>query len=98
LHGNRRKGIFANHTRSFLKNILLVTIRIIISAIILFYIISLVKWDKVLEAYRNADGSYIFFGAILLLVNLGCRTIKWQIMLRSVKKEPSLLEAFGSLC
>jgi uncharacterized protein (TIRG00374 family) len=72
-------------------------IRIIVSAVILYFIFSLVPWNDTVAAYKTAEGSFIIYGASLLLLNILVRTIKWKIALQSVKKEPSFKEAFGSL-
>ena len=79
------------------KRLISVATRIIISAIILYFVFSLVTWQNVLSAYQSADGRYIFFGGILLIANLGIRTLKWRIMLHSVKNKSSFWEAFGSV-
>jgi uncharacterized membrane protein YbhN (UPF0104 family) len=79
------------------KRIISVTIRIVVSAIVLYFVFSLVKWQDVLSAYHSANASFILFGGLLLIANLGIRTIKWHIMLLSVKKAPTLKEAFGSV-
>jgi uncharacterized protein (TIRG00374 family) len=79
------------------KRIISITIRIVVSAIVLYFVFSLVKWQDVLSAYRSANASFILSGGLLLIVNLGIRTIKWRIMLHSVKKSPALKEAFGSV-
>jgi uncharacterized protein (TIRG00374 family) len=79
------------------KRLISVVTRIVVSAIILYFVISLVTWQNVLSAYRSADGRFILFGGILLIANLGIRTLKWRIMLHSVKNKPSFWEAFGSV-
>ncbi len=79
------------------KKIVSITIRIIASTIILYFVVSLVTWQNVLSAYQSADGRYILYGGLLLIANLGIRTLKWRIMLHSVKKTPSLRESFGSV-
>jgi uncharacterized protein (TIRG00374 family) len=84
-------------TRQIRKRLISVVTRIVISAIILYFVFSLVTWQNVLSAYQSADGRYIFFGGILLIANLGIKTLKWRIMLRSVKNKSSFWEAFGSV-
>ena len=79
------------------KRLISVVIRIVVSAIILYFVISLVTWQNVLSAYQSADGRYILFGGLLLIANLGIRTLKWRIMLHSVKNKPTFWEAFGSV-
>ena len=74
-----------------------VVTRVVISAIVLYFVISLVTWQNVLSAYQSADGEYILFGGLLLIANLSIRTLKWHIMLHSVKNKPAFLEAFGSV-
>jgi uncharacterized protein (TIRG00374 family) len=84
-------------TGEILKRSISVVTRIVIGAIILYFVFSLVTWQNVLSAYQSADGRYIFFGVILLIANLGIRTLKWRIMLHSVKNKPSFWETFGSV-
>ena len=83
--------------KRFWKILLTFILRMIVSGIILYFIISLIQWKNVLAAYQIANGQYIAGGAILLLANLGVRTIKWQAMLKPVKDAPTLWEAFGSV-
>jgi uncharacterized membrane protein YbhN (UPF0104 family) len=59
--------------------------------------VSLVTWQNVLSAYQSADGMFILLGGFLVFANLGIRTLKWHIMLRSVKNSPSYWESFGSV-
>jgi uncharacterized membrane protein YbhN (UPF0104 family) len=79
------------------KRIILAVIRVVISALVLYLIVSLVKWENVLAAYRSANTKYILIGGFLLSANLGLRTLKWHTMLHSVKETPSYWEAFGSV-
>jgi uncharacterized membrane protein YbhN (UPF0104 family) len=79
------------------KRLISVLTRVVISAIVLYFVISLVTWQNVLSAYQSADGRYILFGGLLLIANLGIRTLKWRTMLHSVKNKPSFWEAFGSV-
>jgi len=84
-------------TREFRKRLISVVTRIVVSAIILYFIVSLVTWQNVLSAYQSADGRYILFGGLLLIANIGIRALKWRIMLRTVKNRPAFWEAFGSV-
>jgi uncharacterized protein (TIRG00374 family) len=84
-------------TGQILKRLISVATRVVISAIILYFVVSLVTWQNVISAYQSANGRYILFGGLLLIVNLGIRTLKWRIMLHSVKNKSSLWEAFGSV-
>ena len=79
------------------KKLISVVTRIVVSAIVLYFVISLVTWQNVIAAYQSADGTYILFGGFLLIANLGVRTLKWHIMLHSVKNRPAFWEAFGSV-
>jgi uncharacterized membrane protein YbhN (UPF0104 family) len=79
------------------KRLISVVTRIVISAIVLYFVFSLVTWQNVFSAYQSADGRYILFGGLLLIANLGIRTLKWRIMLHTVKNKPSFWEAFGSV-
>lgn len=79
------------------KRLISVVTRVVISAIVLYFVISLVTWQNVLSAYQSADGTFILFGGLLLIANLGIRTLKWYIMLHSVKNRPGFGEAFGSV-
>lgn len=45
--------------KSALKRLSSIAIRIIVAAVILYFIISLVKWENVLIAYRVADSRFI---------------------------------------
>lgn len=79
------------------KRLLRTAVRIIVSAVVLSFVISLVHWQNVIAAYRTADGTYILFGSVLLLANLGIRTLKWRTMLHCVKESPTIWESFGSV-
>jgi uncharacterized protein (TIRG00374 family) len=79
------------------KEIAAVILRILVSATILYFLFSLVQWENVLNAYRSADGLYIFVGALLLAGNLGVRALKWRTMLAAVKRAPTFWESFGSI-
>ena len=79
------------------KRLISVVTRVVISAIVLYFVVSLVTWQNVISAYQSADGTYILFGGLLLIANLGIRTLKWHIMLHSVKHRPAFWEAFGSV-
>jgi uncharacterized protein (TIRG00374 family) len=79
------------------KRVISVLIRVIVSVLVLYLIISLVKWENVLAACQSADARYILLGGLFLFANLGLRTLKWHTMLHSVKEAPSFWEAFGSV-
>jgi uncharacterized protein (TIRG00374 family) len=91
------KIIKNNEIGKIWKKLLSIAIRVMVSAIVLSFVVSLVQWQNVLTAYRSADSRYIIFGGMLLLANLGVRTLKWRIMLHSVKESPTSWEAFGSV-
>jgi uncharacterized membrane protein YbhN (UPF0104 family) len=84
-------------SKEFWKKILSVVSRVVVSAIVLYFVVSTVQWPKILGAYESADSRYIFAAALLLLANIGMRTLKWHIMLKSVKNAPTFKEAFGSV-
>ncbi len=86
-----------NEPENLWKRLLRIIIRVTVSALVLTFVISLVQWQNVLAAYRSADSRYIFGGAVLLIANLGVRTLKWRIMLHAVKESPTSWEAFGSV-
>jgi uncharacterized membrane protein YbhN (UPF0104 family) len=79
------------------RRLISVVTRIVVSAIVLYFVVSLVTWRNVLSAYQSADGRYILFGVLLLIANLGIRTLKWRIMLHTVKNIPTFWETFGSV-
>lgn len=79
------------------KRIVSAAIRIVVSAVILYFVFSLVTWENVISAYSSADGRFILLGGFLLIANLGVRTLKWRIMLHSVKNNPTFGESFGSV-
>jgi uncharacterized membrane protein YbhN (UPF0104 family) len=79
------------------KKLLAGIIRVIVSIIVLYFVVSLVKWQNVLAAFQSADGRYILLGGLFLFANLGIRTFKWRIMLSTVKNDTKLWEAFGSV-
>jgi len=79
------------------KKVVPIVTRFIVSAIVLYFIISMVQWRNVIVAYKSADSSFILIAALLLLVNISVRTLKWRNMLRSVKDKPTFKEAFGSV-
>jgi uncharacterized membrane protein YbhN (UPF0104 family) len=80
-----------------LNKFLTVAIRVIVSAFVLYFIISLVQWQNIIIAYKTADSRFIVIAGLLLFINIGIRTFKWRTMLFSVKETPSLREAFGSV-
>ena len=84
-HGSRR------------RNMLSLAARILVSAIVLCFVVTLVQWKNIVAAFHTADGRSIAAAGGLLFFNIGIRTYKWRIMLRSVKEAPTLSEAFGSV-
>lgn len=86
-----------NDTGGMWKKLISQTLRIVISALVLYGVISLVQWQNVVSAYKSADGRCILIAALLLLFNIGARTLKWRTMLYSVKSTPTYAEAFGSV-
>jgi uncharacterized protein (TIRG00374 family) len=79
------------------RRIFSVALRIVVGAIILYVVISLVQWENIVQALRTADLHFIILAALLLFCNIGVRTLKWRSMLRAVKDDPTLTEAFGSV-
>ena len=79
------------------KKVISIAIRVIVSALVLYFIISLVQWQNVIVAYKSADIRFILIAALLLFANISIRTFKWRTMLRSVKDAPTFTEAFGSV-
>ncbi len=91
------KSVDKIRTGEIRKRLISVVTRIVISVIVLYFVVSLVTWQNVLSAYQSADGRYILIGGLLLFANLSIRTLKWRIMLHSVKNRPTFWEAFGSV-
>jgi uncharacterized membrane protein YbhN (UPF0104 family) len=79
------------------KKVISLSTRVIVGLFVLYFVISLVEWHNVIAAFRSADTRFIIIGALLLLANIGIRTLKWRIMLLSVKDNPTFTEAFGSV-
>jgi uncharacterized membrane protein YbhN (UPF0104 family) len=79
------------------KKVISIVTRIIVGAVVLYFIISMVQWQNVIVAYKFADGRFILIAASLLFVNIGVRAYKWRTMLCSIKDRPTYKEAFGSL-
>jgi uncharacterized protein (TIRG00374 family) len=79
------------------KKVISIAARVVVSALVLYFIISLVQWQNVIIAYKFADSRFILIAALLLFFNLSIRTFKWRSMLRSVKDTPTFTEAFGSV-
>ena len=71
-----------------LNKFLTVAIRVIVSAFVLYFIISLVQWQNIIIAYKTADSRFIIIAGLLLFINIGIRTLKWRTMLFSVKESP----------
>jgi uncharacterized protein (TIRG00374 family) len=92
-----KSKIKSSGSLSFFRKIIPVLIRIIISALILYFLISLIQWENVLSAYKTANLIYILLASIFLIANLGIRIFKWRIMIKSVKKGPTFKEAFMSV-
>ena len=74
-----------------------IAVRMVVSALILYSIVSLIQWQNVLLAFQSADRRFILMAVFLLVFNLSVRTLKWHTMLRSVKETPTFTEAFGSV-
>ena len=79
------------------KKVISIAIRVIVGAVVLYFVFSLVQWQNVIIAYKSADSRFIIIAALLLFVNIGVRTLKWRTMLCSVKENPTFTEAFGSV-
>lgn len=80
-----------------LKRTVSISIRVIVSILVLYFIFSLVQWQNVINAYKSADIRFIIIASLLLFVNISIRTFKWRNMLCSVKDSPTFKEAFGSV-
>ncbi len=87
----------SGETENIWKKVISIAFRVIVSSLVLYFVISLVQWQNVIIAYKSADSRFIIIAAMLLFVNIGIRTFKWQTMLHSVKANPTFTEAFGSV-
>jgi uncharacterized protein (TIRG00374 family) len=91
------KKIDADESGEMLKKAISMAFRVIVSALVLYFVISLVQWHNVIVAFKSADNRFILIATLLLFVNINVRTFKWRTMLSSVKNKPTYGEAFGSV-
>jgi len=71
--------------------------RILVAAIVLYFILRMVSIEKIVQALRTASVPYIMIGAGLLIANIAVRVAKWRYMLHIVKDESSWWESFTSI-
>jgi uncharacterized protein (TIRG00374 family) len=83
--------------KSKVKTTLLFLGRVLVAAVVLYFVLRLVSLDKIVLALRTASISYILAGAALLIVNITSRVMKWRYMLHIVKDESSWWESFTSI-
>ncbi len=89
--------ITQNINNSKFKNKVFLLLRIMISALILYFLFSLVEWKNVEDAFKTADIKYIILAGCLLFANISLRAYKWHIMLYALSNKRKLSESFGSI-
>jgi glycosyltransferase 2 family protein len=66
-----------------MKGRVLFWLKLCVSAALLFYLFTLIDLDGLVERLRNVDLRYLVIAFVLLLVQVGLSSIKWQVILRS---------------
>jgi uncharacterized protein (TIRG00374 family) len=86
-----------NGIRSRAVRTLLFLGRFVIGGGLLYLVLRMVSIEKILAALQSASTPYVCLAAVLLVVNLALRVIKWRFMLHIVKDESSWWESSSSL-
>jgi uncharacterized protein (TIRG00374 family) len=71
-----------------MKNSLKLLLGCVVSAICLWLVLRNVPISKVLVEIRQADPAWFFAGFLLFLLSMGLRSLRWTIILSSLKKMP----------
>lgn len=76
---------------------LLFVARVLIGAVVLYFVLRMVSVERIVLALRTASKPYILAGASLLVLNIASRVMKWRYMLHIVKDDSSWWESFTSI-
>lgn len=85
-------GLLARH-----RNLILIIIKIIITAGLLFYVINYIDPQKIFEAMKAANMLIIAFTLLLLVINIYLQYMKWGLCCHSILEVKSRRQIFLSL-
>lgn len=71
--------------------------RVLVGIGLFYLILQMVSIDKIAGALNSASPSFLGAGAILLVLNIASRVMKWRYMLHIVKDDSSWWESFTSV-
>lgn len=71
--------------------------RVLVGAVVLYFVLSMVSLDRIFLALRTASIPYILAGSSLLAINIASRVMKWRYMLHIVKDDCGWWESFTSI-
>jgi len=83
--------------KSRLRFWLLLAVRIIVAALILYAVVQTVSPSEVVRAFDSARVEYIVAAALLAIANLGLQILKWSYFVRLADPSSSNLETIASL-
>ncbi len=87
---NQKKSHWLKHSFKYILSFAL-------SGIFLYIAFYKVNFDKVLEIVEHASLLWIFVSIVVIMFAHYLRTIRWKIILKSVKTDPSVLNLMGAL-
>ncbi|MFZ1976644.1 MAG: lysylphosphatidylglycerol synthase transmembrane domain-containing protein [Bacteroidota bacterium] len=71
--------------------------KLFFAVIALYFVFKLVNVHSIVRLFAAADIRFLLIGLALVPVNLGIRIIRWNILLYSIKEQPSWLETIRSV-
>ncbi len=87
----------SNQPASRLTKMLFFVGRILVAAVVLYFVLRMVSTDRIVLALRNASLPFILAGGSLLTFNIASRVMKWHYMLHLVKDDCTWWESFTSI-
>ncbi|KAB2843482.1 MAG: flippase-like domain-containing protein, partial [Melioribacteraceae bacterium] len=65
------------------RKILLMILKAVITSALIYYLINIVEYKKVISALKNADYTFVIFACILMFVNVYLQFKKWRLICRN---------------
>lgn len=75
------KNIVASNSSK--RKILLMVLKVIITSALIYYLVNIIEYRKIISALTNADYTFVFFACLLMFVNVFLQFKKWQLICRN---------------
>ncbi len=98
MHPGTRQGADALKKRLAGAILAILATAAIVAFIVHRYRTSGFNWHQFVSAVANVDWSWLLPGAALVLATYVGRALRWEIMLRPLKKDPNLWQIFTATC